>query len=235
MGMGQEKNFSKAQQGGTDLEIESIGNNLVFNISLSTWLQHWSCLCSVSCPSSHTVHRDSNEPQKHCVPPAIASPAIEGLWLSINGALVWNPIISHRERANTVHPSSQGYCYWKFRCGSISVRNLKNIDFHMSVQISPSLPRWRCRCCAVFAESAHVSKKGMFWGYGYPNGSTCLLSEDAHVPCPFLQDAQEQWLCPGYWRQVAICSERKSTACEKWAKKRMWLYRNCWVTAWTTD
>lgn len=36
MGMGQEKNFSKAQQGGTDLEIESIGNNLVFNISLST-------------------------------------------------------------------------------------------------------------------------------------------------------------------------------------------------------
>lgn len=75
-----------------------------------------SCIMTTVSPSS-TVWLSSRE--------CTTFIATEEPWLSINVVLVWNSISSNRERANAVHPSSQGYHYWKFRCRSINVGNLK--------------------------------------------------------------------------------------------------------------
>lgn len=91
----------------------------------------------------------------------------------------------------------------------------KNSDSHMSVQISSPFPRWKCRCCAVFPESAHWIQERHILGLCKPKYLwKCLVCALTRHPCACLSILAESisvWAAG----QVSKRAERKPATWEK--------------------
>lgn len=136
-----------------------------FHISVNTWVwlfrfkcdwsTHSLCAECSSCTAEPVIL--NRFPKRECSSswhPGAVSSSLE----------LWSDIIVILPNKKQTVDSELRRCLLKIQMLIHQCWKYKNSDSHMSVQISSPFPRWKCRCCAVFPESAHWIQKKTYFG-----------------------------------------------------------------------